>query len=834
MCGFSLFNFFISNPEHINYFLKFRGPDYTGNLENNGFQFFHYLLHMTGDVIHQPFYNKEADIVCVFNGEIYNYKELHKKMNTKMVFKSDGECIIPMYQKYGAEFTKQLDGEFAICLFDFSKGIYLMSTDTFSCKPLWYAFGNGNDNNNDNDNEQKMGIATYKSCLIRAGIPENCCVRLEPNTTIIGNINDAKKGVFQVTKRFINYQFNLRQHKTTYNDWIQAFIKAVHKRVDNQNYPVFVCLSSGYDSGAICNALNIIGKEYYTYTIIADENMDIVNKRISIGKEGKHLLESNIMNIGINEFIKFKTKLINETEKFQYHTHGKNMVVTDDNASVGMAKICNMASVTGRRIYLSGQGADEITSDYGFGGHKIYHHSSFGGKYPDKLEDILGNCDPADMNQQVWKSFYYGTQQDYLGKEETVSGKYGIEGRYPFLDCELVQEFLSLDVNLKNQIYKAPLHYFMRVTKYPFDVGNKIGFTVGSRFENNTKIKDIDNYNSMNTDIIENKSNGGKGNNGAKIALFTLSAGEKYTDVVHYGLTSKQEYCEKHKECDFILAKQKYHDLEWTGFSWSKLGYVRDLLIEGKYEYIFMCDADVIIMNETFDLSDMITKRFDGTKNIIISSETCFYQDPKKGNITAPSGADFHDIIKQSDVLCAGNMFFKRSQWTIDFINRWLAVDHAKYAPRCEQLPFNEIYYDEETVRENVQIIHNQHLFNSFMTYCYRCWSGGDFLCHSAQWQPDYMKTLYFLFNKLKKSGECNFANQFETKMYSFGNDKVIHLNKYLRFKIYKLTDENGNLKDPSKITTVDLVIEGEWFKYDEKNVFLLFDGQQQWKRLVF
>ena len=77
----------------------------------------------------------------------------------------------------------------------------------------------------------------------------------------------------------------------------------------------------------------------------------------------------------------------------------------------------------------------------------------------------------------IWKSFYGGTQYNYLNKEEIVSGRHGVEGRYPFLDKYVVQEFLWLTPELKNKNYKAPLHYFMNKYNYPFDVGKKIGFS---------------------------------------------------------------------------------------------------------------------------------------------------------------------------------------------------------------------------------------------------------------------------------------------------------------------------------------------------------------------
>ena len=130
-----------------------------------------------------------------------------------------------------------------------------------------------------------------------------------------------------------------------------------------------------------------------------------------------------------------------------------------------MGAICNRANRAGYRIYLSGQGADEIISDYGFNGYKIYDHSSFGGYFPNNLEGFF-----------PWHSFYDGTQIQYLNKEEYVAGSYGIETRYPFLDKQVVQEFLWLNSSLKNKKYKAPIDEYLSKNNYPFQKGAKTGF----------------------------------------------------------------------------------------------------------------------------------------------------------------------------------------------------------------------------------------------------------------------------------------------------------------------------------------------------------------------
>ena len=239
MCSFSVFNFIITHLEYINFFLKFRGPDHTNHMMHNSFTFIHNLLHLTGEKTIQPFIDKENDVVCLFNGEIYNYKEFGRE------YKSDGCCLLDVYKKYGNNFIKKLDGEFALALFDFNKEIFIISTDVFATKPLWYAF---------NEDTQKMGISTYKSALVRSELTD--CIKLLPNTTLIYDLNYME---LMEEKRVFN--FNFRQNQYLYDNWCKAFIEAVRKRVNNNNYPVFVCLSSGYDSGAICCALNVIGKD---------------------------------------------------------------------------------------------------------------------------------------------------------------------------------------------------------------------------------------------------------------------------------------------------------------------------------------------------------------------------------------------------------------------------------------------------------------------------------------------------------------------------------------------------------------------------------------------
>jgi len=426
MCSIGVTNI-KKSLEHSNEYSKFRGPDNTNIVDINGIQFLHNLLHLTGDLTIQPF--SKDNVVSVFNGEIYNYKDFGD-------YKTDGEVLIDLYKENGTEFVKLLDGEFAICLIDFDNDLILISTDSFACKPLWYDFSDGS-----------FCIASYNSQLTQLGF--NNGTKLYANTTLVFDLNS-----YEVKNKFINFDFDINQYKETFDDWILAFENSIRKRV-NSEYKIYLGLSSGYDSGAITCELLKQNIDFKTYTIAGPENMDIINRRIS------RIPNHELIYMTHNDYETSQNYLNNTCENFNYSGYD----IKKDKASVGLAQICSKAKEEGYRIYLSGQGADEIVSDYGWRGRKIYNHSGFGGQFPDDLNGFW-----------PWHSFYDGTQIKYLNKEEYVAGHFGIETRYPFLDKYLVQEFLWLHPNLKNSKYKSTLDEYLTINNFPFEAGEKIGF----------------------------------------------------------------------------------------------------------------------------------------------------------------------------------------------------------------------------------------------------------------------------------------------------------------------------------------------------------------------
>jgi asparagine synthetase B (glutamine-hydrolysing) len=442
MCSILFSTKDISNIDDINFYLKFRGPDHTEIKNINNCIFIHNLLSITGDFTIQPYHND--NIVLIYNGEIYNYKDFGN-------YKSDGECLIPLYKQYGSSFIKKLDGEFAICLVDFNTNQAVISSDIFKTKPLFLGI-----------DDDKIGCSSYYTPLEKIGYKN--IEKAKPNTIYTICLN---------TNKIINednvYEFDLNQHKVSYDDWIKAFENAIKKRIYNTDKNIFIGLSSGYDSGIIFSELVKNNHHFFSFSLLGTENERVILDRVACKNPET---ECYTLNKNQEEYNNSHTLISQNTEQFYYTIHSNtsdynefNTLLINDGGANNFATICRASKNFNCKICLSGTGADEIISDYGFNGNKIYAHSNFGGMFPDDLTTIF-----------PWASFYGSTLESYIAKEEYVGGSFGIEMRYPFLDKDLVQEFLWLHQDLKNKEYKAPIDYYFNENNFPYAKQEKRGF----------------------------------------------------------------------------------------------------------------------------------------------------------------------------------------------------------------------------------------------------------------------------------------------------------------------------------------------------------------------
>jgi len=92
----------------------------------------------------QPIYNEDGSKVIVFNGEIYNYRELQRGLiarGHRLTTQSDTETILHLYEEMGPDCVQQLRGMFALAIWDAAAGRLFLARDRFGIKPLYITTG---------------------------------------------------------------------------------------------------------------------------------------------------------------------------------------------------------------------------------------------------------------------------------------------------------------------------------------------------------------------------------------------------------------------------------------------------------------------------------------------------------------------------------------------------------------------------------------------------------------------------------------------------------------------------------------------------------------------
>jgi asparagine synthase (glutamine-hydrolysing) len=127
----------------MNAALVHRGPDDHGQFDDAACSIaMRRLAIIDLDHGHQPISNETGDLVIVFNGEIYNYRELRRSLeetgNHRFKTDSDTEVILHLYEDHGDETPSLLKGMFAFCIYDRRDKSLFLARDRFGEKPLYY------------------------------------------------------------------------------------------------------------------------------------------------------------------------------------------------------------------------------------------------------------------------------------------------------------------------------------------------------------------------------------------------------------------------------------------------------------------------------------------------------------------------------------------------------------------------------------------------------------------------------------------------------------------------------------------------------------------------
>jgi len=127
--------------------IRYRGPDETAFYEDDkvglGIDRLS-IIDLAGGA--QPIHNEDNSVWVVFNGEIYNYRELKaelEKKGHKFYTESDTETVVHAYEEWGTSCLSRLRGMFALALWDASKKRLFLARDRFGKKPLYYSLIGG-------------------------------------------------------------------------------------------------------------------------------------------------------------------------------------------------------------------------------------------------------------------------------------------------------------------------------------------------------------------------------------------------------------------------------------------------------------------------------------------------------------------------------------------------------------------------------------------------------------------------------------------------------------------------------------------------------------------
>ncbi len=120
--------------------ISHRGPDASGIVEKNNVYLGHRRLSIldTSDHSNQPFYSRCGNFIMIYNGEVYNFRELRSKYNIDTQTHSDTEVIIELFAQIGSDMVQELNGMFSLAIFDIQGNQLFLCRDRIGIKPLFY------------------------------------------------------------------------------------------------------------------------------------------------------------------------------------------------------------------------------------------------------------------------------------------------------------------------------------------------------------------------------------------------------------------------------------------------------------------------------------------------------------------------------------------------------------------------------------------------------------------------------------------------------------------------------------------------------------------------
>ena len=314
----------------------------------------------------QPIYNEDESILIIFNGEIYNYKDLKKDL-TKYKFKteSDTEVILHGYEEWGTNVVSKLRGMFAFCIYDKNKNKLFIARDHFGIKPLYY-YQTKDIFLFSSEIKSFLDIPEFKKELNKEMLGAYLTFSFTPGSnTFFKNVYKLSPGhymtintktkAFKIEKYFtLKFSNTDKDYQTIVNDISNSMKQSVKYHLIS-DVEVGSFLSSGIDSSYLVS----LARPNKTYTVGYE------NKKYSEIEYAKDLTKRlGITNISSKIS---KQEYMNAISDVFYHMDEP----TTDACSIAVYFLSKLASKD-VKVVLSGEGADEF-----FGGYNSYDDNPY-------------------------------------------------------------------------------------------------------------------------------------------------------------------------------------------------------------------------------------------------------------------------------------------------------------------------------------------------------------------------------------------------------------------------------------------------------------------------
>jgi len=346
--------------------LEKRGPDNQSIYHDEFVGLGHRRLSIidTRAVAHQPMWDETKRYAIIFNGEIFNFQELRKKLENKGVAffsNSDTEVLLKLYIEEKENCLNQLNGFFAFCIYDRQEQSFFLARDRYGVKPLLYLM-----------DEDKFLFASEMKSILAYGIEKELDFT-SLHTYLQLNYIPAPRTIFKNVKKLLpghhlkvgrrqlavgnyyNIPVESNQATLDYSSAQEKFKNLLEAAVQRRliaDVPLGTFLSGGIDSSVVTG-------------LAAKHKPNL--QTFSIGfKDEKFFDETNYANLVARKFQTEHTVFSLGNRDLFEHVHSILDYIDEPFADSSAINVYILSKETRKHatVALSGDGADELLAGY--------------------------------------------------------------------------------------------------------------------------------------------------------------------------------------------------------------------------------------------------------------------------------------------------------------------------------------------------------------------------------------------------------------------------------------------------------------------------------------